>query len=71
MVLSLQGVDSNAVRGMQQFISEGAWDDAPILKQHWQEVDKDLGEQDGILMLDESDFLKQGSESVGVKRQSR
>jgi SRSO17 transposase len=64
---------------MQQFIaegvghashaSEGAWDDEVILKQHWQEVDKDLGEEDGILILDESDFLKQGTESVGVKRQ--
>ena len=69
MVLSLEGADPNAVRAMQQFISEGSWDDATILKQHWQEVDKSLGDDDGILILDESDFLKQGSESVGVKRQ--
>ena len=57
------------MRAMQQFIGEGAWDDTAILKQHWQEVDKSLGEEDGILMLDESDFPKQGTESVGVKRQ--
>jgi len=69
MVLSMRGADPNAVRAMQQFISEGSWQDAAILKRHWQEVDKDLGEEDGVLTLDGSDFLKQGKESVGVKRQ--
>jgi len=69
MVLALQGADQNAVRAMQQFISEGSWDDDVILKQHWQEVDKSLGDEQGVLILDGSDFLKQGKESVGVKRQ--
>ena len=69
MVLALQGADQNAVRAMQQFISEGSWDDDPILRQHWKEVDKSLGEDHGILVLDGSDFLKQGKESAGVKRQ--
>ena len=69
MVLSMRGVDPNAVRAMQQFISEGSWQDADILERHWQEVDKDLGEEEGVLTLDGSDFLKQGKESVGVKRQ--
>ena len=69
MVLSLKGADHNAVRAMQQFLGEGAWDDAAILKRHWQEVDADLGDADGVLILDGSDFPKQGQESVGVKRQ--
>jgi SRSO17 transposase len=69
MVLALEGAQAKAVRTMQLFISEGAWDDAAILKRHWQEVDQDLGDTDGVLTLDGSDFLKQGQESVGVKRQ--
>jgi SRSO17 transposase len=69
MVLALEGADQNAVRAMQQFISEGSWDDDVILRQHWKEVNKDLGDEEGVLVLDGSDFLKQGKESVGVKRQ--
>jgi SRSO17 transposase len=69
MVLALEGANRNAVRAMQQFLSEGAWDDDAILRRHWQEVDADLGDADGVLTLDGSDFPKQGTESVGVKRQ--
>jgi SRSO17 transposase len=69
MVLALEGANGKAVRTMQLFISEGAWDDDALLTRHWQEVDHALGEDDGVLTLDGSDFLKQGQESVGVKRQ--
>ena len=69
MVLALAGAHAKTVRTLQLFISEGAWDDAALLHRHWQEVDQVLGEADGVLTLDGSDFLKQGQESVGVKRQ--
>jgi SRSO17 transposase len=69
MVLHLHGADRNTVRAMQQFLGEGAWDDATILHQLWQEVAHDLGDDDGVLILDGSDFPKQGKESVGVQRQ--
>jgi len=69
MVLALEGAHRNTVRAMQQFLSEGAWEDDPILQRHWQEVDRDLGDDEGVLTLDGSDFPKQGTESVGVKRQ--
>jgi len=69
MVLALIGADRDAVRGMQRFISAGPWDDDAILRRHWQEVERDLGDDDGVLTLDGSDFPKQGRESVGVKRQ--
>lgn len=69
IMLALRGADRNAIRAMQQFVSEGAWDDHAILHRLWSEIDADLGDADGVLILDGSDFPKQGSGSVGVKRQ--
>src|SRR5688500_2997884 len=58
LVLALEGAQPHAVRAMQQFISEGSWDDTALLHRHWQEVDCDLGADDGVLILDGSDFPK-------------
>jgi SRSO17 transposase len=69
MMLELEGDNQNEIRAMQHFISEGAWDDDAVLARHWLEVAKDLGDEEGVFILDGSDFAKQGSESVGVKRQ--
>jgi SRSO17 transposase len=69
LVLAVEGAQPQAVRAMQQFRSEGSWDDTAILHRHWQEVDRDLGEDEGVLLLDGSDVPKQGCDSVGVKRQ--
>jgi|SRR5712692_10040749 len=57
------------VRAMQQFIGEGAWDDTAILAAHQRLVAETLGEPDGVLIVDGSDFPKQGTASVGVARQ--
>ncbi len=71
MMLTLHGADPNAIRAMQQFVGEGSWDDQAILKCHWREVDDTLGDEDGVLTFDGSDFLKQGKESVGVTSKAR
>ncbi|MCZ7569209.1 MAG: IS701 family transposase [Ardenticatenaceae bacterium] len=69
MVLHMNGDDANAIRRAQHFISEGRWPDQEILKRHWGEVAQDLGDPQGVLIIDENAFPKQGSDSVGVKRQ--
>jgi SRSO17 transposase len=69
MVLCERGKDINAIRAVQQFIGEGAWDDDRILERHQQLVAADLGEPDGTIILDGSGFPKKGEHSVGVQRQ--
>ena len=76
MILALEGANPNRVRAMQHFASEGAWkdnllsaEDSILLKQHWREVNKDIGDPAGVLIVDGSDFPKQGNDSVGVARQ--
>jgi SRSO17 transposase len=69
MVLQLKGADPAAVRAVQQFLGEGAWEDAGILQRHEQLVADDVGEADGVLIVDGSGFPKKGEHSVGVARQ--
>lgn len=66
MALSLEGGN---VRNMQQFVGEGAWDDAAILAKHAEVVAGSLGDAAGVLIVDGSDFPKKGRHSVGVARQ--
>lgn len=72
MALRLLGVGPHAerqVRALQQFVGEGSWDDEALLAEHQRLVHETLGEEDGILIIDGSDFPKHGSHSVGVAPQ--
>jgi SRSO17 transposase len=69
MMLNLYGDDPQAIRNMQHFLSQGSWQDQDILTRHWQEVQQDLGDDNGVVIVDSSGFPKQGKESVAVKRQ--
>lgn len=67
LALALEGGN---VQAMQQFISDGAWDDDLILETHRQLVAETLGDSEpGVLIIDGCDFPKQGKTSVGVARQ--
>src|SRR6266511_862443 len=57
------------IRPMQAFIAESPWALAPILGIHQHMVAQTLGEPDGVLVLDESGNVKQGTHSVGVAPQ--
>lgn len=66
MALALEGGN---IQAMQQFIGQGRWQDEPVLQQHWRLVDETLGEDDGVCIVDGSEFPKKGDHSVGVARQ--
>jgi len=57
------------VRNMQQFLGEGAWDDAAILAKHAALVAASLRDPAAVLIVDGTDFPKKGRHSVGVARQ--
>ena len=44
---------------MQYFIGQSQWDDVPLRKQHVTQVAEQLGEANGILILDPSSFPNQ------------
>lgn len=72
MALRLLGVGPHAerqVRALQQFIGEGKWDDDALLAEHQCLVNETLGEEDGVLIVDGSDFPKHGDHSAGVAPQ--
>lgn len=55
--------------GMQRLLSTAVWDVDGVRDDLRDYVVETLGSSDGVLVLDESGFLKKGMHSVGVKRQ--
>jgi len=54
---------------LQDFIGCDTWDDAPLRKELQGQIQRHLGQGDGVLVFDPSGFPKSGRESVGVARQ--
>lgn len=57
------------IRSMQAFIGESSWRTAPLVQRHQQLVAHTLGEDDAVILVDESGLPKQGQHSVAVARQ--
>jgi SRSO17 transposase len=55
--------------GMQQFIRASVWDEHALRDQLREYVVEHLGEPGGVLIADETGFLKKGDKSPGVQRQ--
>ncbi len=62
-------VEGGNIRGMQRFISDVTWDEEHMLWTYHHQVAEDLGDPSGVVMFDESGFVKKGKESAGVARQ--
>ena len=62
-------VDGGVVRTLQKFIAQGVWDDTAVLNEMSRHVVEVIGDEDGVLIVDETGFPKKGMKSVGVTRQ--
>lgn len=56
-------------RNLQHFIGGAQWDHQPLMTELARQVGEQLGEPDGVLVIDPSAFAKQGKKSVAVARQ--
>ena len=73
MGLGLQGAVPRIVRAVQRFITDGTWNQSRM-REHQQElIAADLGEAEGVVIVDGSGFPKQGSHrnTVGIWAKSR
>jgi SRSO17 transposase len=57
------------VRSLQHFIGQSPWKREPVLAVHQRLIAETLGEEDGVVLIDESGVVKQGQDSVGVAAQ--
>jgi SRSO17 transposase len=62
-------VEGGTIRGLQRFISDVRWDEEQMRWNYHQLVADEMGDPDGVLMFDETGFVKKGKDSVGVARQ--
>jgi SRSO17 transposase len=56
-------------RGVQRLLGEADWDEEAVRDDLQAYVSEHLGEDDGILVVDETGFVKKGKKSAGVARQ--
>ena len=59
-------VEGGKGRAMQRLIREALWDEAAMLETYHRLVQDEMGEPDGVLIVDETGFVKKGADSVGV-----
>jgi len=62
-------VEGGDPRVMQHFVSDVVWDEDRMLSKYRSMVETDMGDENGVLIFDESAFPKKGEDSVGVARQ--
>lgn len=67
--IGLAIVGPEGVRPIQSFLGQSRWSCDELLTEHRRQTAALLGDSNGVLIVDGSDFPKQGQESVGVKRQ--
>jgi len=66
--IALKVVDAR-VRPMQRLVSDVIWDRKKIMQKYRSMVNEDLGDPNGVLIFDETGFVKKGDDSAGVGKQ--
>src|SRR3990170_3768251 len=64
-----QAMSGGPVRSLQAFLTTGTWSDREVLGAMRRGVLEALGDEDAVWNSDETGFPKEGTRSVGVKRQ--
>lgn len=62
-------VKDGQVRSMQRFVSDVIWDEYKIKDKYRSMVNADFGDPNGVLIFDETGFIKKGTDSAGVSKQ--
>jgi SRSO17 transposase len=56
-------------QALQQFVNQSPWDDQQVLRRYRAQLAGTLASPQGIFVIDDTSFPKQGQHSVGVQRQ--
>jgi SRSO17 transposase len=56
-------------QGLQQFVNQSPWDDQTLARRYRQHLAQTFASPEGIFVIDDTSFPKQGRHSVGVQRQ--
>jgi SRSO17 transposase len=64
-----ESVEGATARSLQRFLTESPWDDWLVIDRLQYCVGQRLNRPDGVFVLDDTGFAKQGKKSVGVARQ--
>jgi SRSO17 transposase len=64
-----QAVPGTSEQRLQEFLTNMQWDEADLNRQRVQKLIAEATVGDGVLVLDDTGFAKQGKTSVGVSRQ--
>jgi SRSO17 transposase len=64
-----ESIEGATPRGLQRFLTESPWPDEPVIDDLQRCVGQRLNEPEGVFVLDDTGFVKQGKKSVGVARQ--
>jgi SRSO17 transposase len=64
-----QAVPGTSAQRLQEFLTNMQWDEEDLNRQRVQKMLAEATEGDGVLVIDDTGFAKQGTASVGVARQ--
>jgi SRSO17 transposase len=56
-------------QALQQFVNQSPWDEQPVLRRYRARLAETFASREGIFVIDDTSFPKQGRHSVGVQRQ--
>ena len=57
------------VHSLQYFVGQSQWQTESVITIHQGLIGESLGEEEGVMLIDESSSVKQGTKSVGVAAQ--